>query len=163
MSEEGDIVFDNKKMLEKITKLEKLSEDLISSQKDYNTNNELLSKNKDFINYLYEHQNVKDTQFYMLYPNMNLLNDTKIGIFHEIQRKNSVQFIQNIISNCIKNKTILDSKINEIKQKIIDEIKDPVELDILDKDISKVILPLASKKFPNFFKNSDEDEMELED
>ena len=55
-------------------------------------------------------------------------------------------------------------KSNEIKKKLIDLIEDPSEMDILDKEIYDIILPLASKKFPNYFKViSEEDEMDYDD
>ena len=162
MSDETEPILDNKKLLEKITNLEQLSQELFSLQNEYKINNDILLKNKEFINYLYEHQNVKDLNFYMLYPNMNIVNNHKNGIFHEIKRKDSIQYIQNIISNSIKSKANFDSKSNEIKKKIVDLIEDPVEVDILDKEIYDIILPLISKKFPNYFKNNNEDEDEGE-
>ena len=94
---------------------------------------------------------------------MDIISNNKNGVFHEIQRKDSIQYIQNIISNCIKNKANIDSKLNEIKKKIIDIIEDPVEMDILDKDIFDLILPFASKKFPKYFKNNNDDEFDIED
>ena len=70
MTEIAEPILDEKKLLEKITKLEELSQEIISIQNEQKINMEILQKNKDFINYLFEHQNVKDLQFYMLYPNM---------------------------------------------------------------------------------------------
>ena len=163
MTEETEPILDNKKLLDKITNIEQLSQDLLSIQKDYKNNNDILLQNKEFINYLYEHQNVKDLKFYMIYPNMDIISNNKNGVFHEIQRKDSIQYIQNIISNCIKNKANIDSKLNEIKKKIIDIIEDPVEMDILDKDIFDLILPFASKKFPKYFKSNNDDEFDIED
>ena len=163
MSVETEPILDNQKILEKITKIEQLSQDLLSLKNEYENNNNLILKNKEFINYLYEHQNVKDLKFYMLYPNMNIINDNKNGVFHELQRKDSIQLIQNMISNSMKNKGNIDSKINEIKKKLIDIIEDPVEMNILDKDIFEIIFPLACKKFPNYFKSQNEDDIELDD
>ena len=160
MTEETEPIFDNKKLLEKITKIEEITQEILSIQKESQCNNDTLLQNKEFINYLYEHQNVKDLNFYMLYPNMNIVNNHKKGIFHEIKRKDSIQYIQNIISNSIKSKANFDSKSNEIKKKRVDLIEDPVEVDILDKEIYDIILPLACKKFPNFFKNKNEDEID---
>ena len=154
MTEETDPILDNKKLLEKITNIEQLSQEIIFIQKEQINNIEILQKNKDFINYLFEHQNVKDIQFYMLYPNM-MISQGKNGVFHEIKRKDCVPFIQNIIANCTKNKGDLEKKLNDIKNKIINLIEDPVELDILDNDIYKLILPLAFKKFPKFFHGKD--------
>ena len=151
MTEETEPILDNKKLLEKITNIEQLSIDILSIQKEQKINNEILYKNKDFINHLFEHQNVKDLQFYMLYPNMMILDNKENGVFHEIKRKDSVQYIQNIISNCTKNKLELEKKLNDYKNKLINFIEDPVELDILDNDIYKLILPLSYKKFPEFF------------
>ena len=151
MEGETEPILDNKKLLEKITNIEQLSQDIISNQKEQKNNNEILQKNKDFINYLFEHQNVKDLEFYMLYPNMMIISDNKNGVFHEIKRKECVPYIQKIISNCTKNKADLEKKLNDIKSKLINLIEDPVELDILDKDIYKLILPLAFQKFPKFF------------
>ena len=164
MTEENEPILDNKKLLDKITKFEQLSQELLSSQNEYKTNNDIISENKEFINYLYNHQNIKDLKFYMLFPNNNILNNNKNGVFHEMQRKDSIQYIQNIISNSMKNKPELDKKSNEIKKKLIDLIEDPSEMDILDKEIYDIILPLASKKFPNYFKViSEEDEMDYDD
>ena len=163
MSEETEPILDNQKLLEKITKIEQLSQDLLSLKKEYENNNNLILKNKEFINYLYEHQNVKDLKFYMLYPNMNIINDNKNRVFHELQRKDSIQHIQNMMSNSMKNKGNIDSKINEIKKKLIDIIEDPVEMNVLDEDIFEIIFPLACKKFPNYFKNQNEDDMEFDD
>ena len=161
MTEETEPILDNKKLLEKITKIEQLSQDLISSQNEYKTNNELLLENKEFINYLYNHQNIKDLKFYMLYPNSNILDNNKNGVFHEIQRKDSIQYIQNIISQSMKNKPEIDKKSNEIKKKLIDLIEDPSEMYILDKEIFDSMMPLACKKFPNYFKTIiEEDEMD---
>ena len=151
MTEEHEPILDNKKLLEKITNLEQLSQEIISIQKEQKINNEIFQKNKDFINCLFQNQNVKDLEFYMLYPNMMMLSDNKNGVFHEIKRKECVPYIQNIISKCSKNKIELDKKLNDAKTKLINLIEDPVELDILDNDISKLILPLAYKKFPKFF------------
>ena len=151
MTEEKEPILDNKKLLEKITNLEQLSQEIISIQKEQKINNEIFQKNKDFINCLFQNQNVKDLEFYMLYPNMMMLSDNKNGVFHEIKRKECVPYIQNIISKGSKNKIELDKKLNDAKTKLINLIEDPVELDILDNDISKLILPLAYKKFPKFF------------
>ena len=151
MTEETEPILDNKKLLEKITNLEQLSQEIISIQKEQKINNEIFQKNKDFINYLFQNQNVKDLEFYMLYPNMMMISDDKNGVFHEIKRKDCVPYIQNIISKSSKNKIELENKLNNIKTKLINLIEDPVELDILDNDISKLILPLAYKKFPKFF------------
>ena len=160
MTEENEPILDNKKILEKISKLEQFSQDLISLLEENKSNNEIIAKNKEFINYLYEHQNVKDLQFYMLYPNMNIIKDNKKGVFHELKRKDSIQYIQNIISIRIKEKDSIDKKINGIKKQLIDAIEDPSEMEILDKEIYDNILPLASKKFPNFFKYNNEDEID---
>ena len=160
MTEENEPILDNKKILEKISKLEQLSQDLIYILNDNKNNNEIIAKNKEFINYLYEHQNIKDMQFFMLYPNMNIVEDNKNGVFHELQRKDSIQYIQSIISKCIKEKENIEKKANEIKKNLIDAIEDPIEMDILDKEIYDIILPLASKKFPRFLKKNDEDEID---
>ena len=77
--------------------------------------------------------------------------DEKNGVFHEIKRKDCVPYIQNIIANCIKIKAELEKKLNDMKNKLINLIEDPSELDILDNDIYKLILSLAFKKFPKFF------------
>ena len=151
MTEETEPILDNKKLLEKITNLEQLSQEIISIQKEQKINNEIFQKNKDFINYLFQNQNVKDLEFYMLYPNMMMISDDKNGVFHEIKRKDCVPYIQNIISKSSKNKIELEKKLNDTKTKLINLIEDPVELDILDNDISQLILPLAYKKFPKFF------------
>ena len=155
MSDETEPILDNKKLLEKITNIEQLSQDIYSIQKEQKNNNELFQKNKDFINHLFEHQNVKDLQFYMLYPNMMIMSLEKNGVFHEIKRKDCVPYIQNIIANCTKNKGELEKKLNDIKNNLINLIEDPVELDILDNDIYKLVLPLAFKKFPKFFKGKE--------
>ena len=154
MTEETEPILDNKKLLEKITNIEQLSQEILSIQKEQTNNNEILQKNKDFINYLFEHQNVKDLEFYMLYPNMMIISQEKNGVFHEIKRKDCVPYIQNIIANC-KNKGELEKKLNNVKNKLINLIEDPVELDILDNDIYKIVLPLAFKKFPKFFKGKE--------
>ena len=75
MTEEKEPILDNKKLLEKITNLEQLSQEIISIQKEQKNNNEIFQKNKDFINCLFQNQNVKDLEFYMLYPNMMMLSD----------------------------------------------------------------------------------------
>ena len=155
MTEITEPILDEKKLLEKITKLEELSQEIISIQNEQKHNMEILQKNKDFINYLFEHQNVKDLEFYMLYPNMMIISQEKNGVFHEIKRKDCVPYIQNIIANCTKNKGDLEKKLNDIKNKLINLIEDPVELDILDNDIYKIVLPLAFKKFPKFFKGKE--------
>ena len=162
MSEGAEPILNNQKLLEKISKIEQLSDDLFSLKNEYANINDIISKNKEFINYLYEHQNIKDLKFYMLYPNMNIINENKNGVFHELQRKDSIQYIQNMISNSMKNKGNIDSKINEVKKKLIDTIEDPVEMNILDKDIYEMIFPLACKKFPSYFKLN-EDDIELDD
>ena len=151
MTEETEPILDNKKLLEKITNLEQLTQEIISIQKEQKINNEIFQKNKDFINCLFQNQNVKDLEFYMLYPNVMMISDGKNGVFHEIKRKDCVPYIQNIISKSTKNKIELDKRLNDTKTKLINLIEDPVELDILDNDISKLILPLAYKKFPKFF------------
>ena len=151
MTEIAEPILDEKKLLEKITKLEELSQEIISIQNEQKHNMEILQKNKDFINYLFEHQNIKELQFYMLYPNMMINKDEKNGVFHEIKRKDCVPYIQNIIANCTKNKVELEKKLNDTKDELINLIEDPSELDILDNDIYKLILSLAFKKFPKFF------------
>ena len=151
MTEITEPILDEKKLLEKITKLEELSQEIISIQNEQKNNMEILQKNKDFINYLFEHQNIKELQFYMLYPNMMINMDEKNGVFHEIKRKDCVPYIQNIIANCTKIKAELEKKLNDMKNKLINLIEDPSELDILDNDIYKLILSLAFKKFPKFF------------
>ena len=151
MNDETEPILDNKKLLEKITNMEQLSQDIYTIQKEQKNNNEIFQKNKDFINHLFEHQEVKDLQFYMLYPNMMILSQNINGVFHEMKRKECVTHIQNIISNCSKNKVDLEKKLNDTKNKLINLIEDPTDLDILDFDIQKMILPLAYKKFPKIF------------
>ena len=68
MREETEPILDDKKLLEKITNMEQLSQEILSIQREQKNNIEIFQKNKDFINYLFEHQNVKDLDFYMLYP-----------------------------------------------------------------------------------------------
>ena len=143
-----------------ITKIEEITQEILSIQKEYQSNNDTLLQNKEFINYLYEHQNVKDLSFYMLYPNMNIISDDKDGVFHEIERKDSIPYIQNIISNCTKNKKNIEIKLNDVKKKLIDIIEDPSEMEILDKEIFDIMQPLASKKFPNYFKSEEEEDDE---
>ena len=104
MTEENEPILDNKKLLDKITNIEQLSQEIFSIQKEQNNNIEILQKNKDFVNYLFEHQNVKDLQFYMLYPNMMIMSQKINGVFHEVKRKECVTYIQNIIANCSKKK-----------------------------------------------------------
>ena len=86
---------------------------------------------------------------------MMIISQEKNGVFHEIKRKDCVPYIQNIIANCTKNKGELEKKLNDVKNKLINLIEDPVELDILDNDIYKIVLPLAFKKFPKFFKGKE--------
>ena len=160
MTEEAEPIFDNKKLLEKITKIEEITQEILSIQKEYQSNNDTLLQNKEFINYLYEHQNVKDLNFYMLYPNLSIISDDKNGVFHEIERKDSIPYIQNIISNCTKNKKNIEVKLNDTKKKLINIIEDPSEMEILDKEIFDIMLPLASKKFPNYFKSEEEEDDE---
>ena len=165
MTEETEPILDEKKLLEKITKIEELSQEIISIQNQQKNNIEILQKNKDFINYLFEHQNVKDLQFYMLYPNTTINTDEKNGVFHEIKRKDCIPYIQNIITNFNKNKIELEKKLNDIKNQLISLIEDPSELDILDNDIYKLLLLSAYKKFPKYFKGKENFEVieELED
>ena len=151
MSDETEPILDNKKLLEKITNIEQLSQDIYSIQKEQKNNNELFQKNKDFINHLFEHQNVKDLQFYMLYPNMMIMSQKINGVFHEVKRKECVTYIQNIIANCSKKKVDLENKLIDTKNKLINLIEDPTDLDILDNDIQKLILPLIYRKFPKIF------------
>ena len=151
MVEESEPILDNKKLLDKITSIEQLSQEIISIQKEQKNNNDILQKNIDFINYLFENQNVKDLEFYTLYPNMMIISEEKNGVFHEIKRKEAVPNIQKIIANCTKIKGELDKKLDEIKKKLLNVIEDPIELDMIDSDISSLILPLAVKKFPKFF------------
>ena len=160
MTEEAEPIFDNKKLIEKITKIEEITQELLSIQKEYQRNNDALLQNKEFINYLYEHQNVKDLSFYMFYPNMSIISNDKNGVFHEIERKDSIPYIQSIISNCTKNKKSIELKLNDTKKKLINIIEDPSEMEILDKEIFDIMLPLASKKFPNYFKSEEEEDDE---
>ena len=53
MTEIAEPILDEKKLLEKITKLEELSQEIISIQNEQKKNMEVLQKNKDFINYLF--------------------------------------------------------------------------------------------------------------
>ena len=119
MTEITEPILDEKKLLDKITKLEELSQEINSIQNEQKHNMEILQKNKDFINYLFEHQNIKELQFYMLYPNMMINMDEKNGVFHEIKRKDCVPYIQNIIANCTKIKAELEKKLNDMKNKFI--------------------------------------------
>ena len=165
MVEEQEPILDNKKLLEKTTNIEQLSQDIVSIQKEQKNNNDILQKNKDFINYLFENQNIKDLEFYTLYPNMMIVSEQRNGVFHEIKRKDCVPYVQKIIANCLKNKGELDKKLDEIKKKLINIIDDPAELDMIDRDMYSIILPLAVKKFPKFFGDSDKLDIieELED
>ena len=151
MNDETEPILDNKKLLEKITNMEQLSQDIYTIQKEQKNNNEIFQKNKDFINHLFEHQEVKDLQFYMLYPNMMIISQNINGVFHEMKRNECVTYIQNIILNCSKNKVDLEKKLNDTKNKLINLIEAPTDLDILDYDIKKMILTLAYEKFPKIF------------
>ena len=163
MEEEKDFNIDNKKFLEKISKLESVSQEISNLLNDMKNNDELVSNNKEIIKYLYENQYIKDTDFYLLFPNMNIINKEKNGVFHKLQRKNCIQYIQDLISGGIKNKEIINSKLNEAKKKLIDNIEDPSQMDILNKEIFDLMLPLATKKFPNNFKTIIEEENEDDD
>ena len=163
MSAEEEPIIDSNKMLEKITQIENISLNLISEEKKLKKNNDLLSTNKELINYLYEHQNVKDLNFFMLYPNMNITSIEKKGIFHEIQRKECVQYIQNVINECSKNKKSIELTIDDTKKNLVNLIEDPSQVELLDKEVYEIVFPLIAKKFPTVFKgNENEDEMEID-
>ena len=161
MNAEEEPILDSNKMLEKISKIENASQNLLSAEEKLKKNNDLLLTNKEFINYLYEHQNVKDLNFFMLYPNMNITSIEKKGIFHETQRKDCVQYIQKVINECSKNKKTFESNINDIKKNLLNLIEDPSEVELLEKEVYELMFPLIAKKFPTVFKVS-EDEIEID-
>ena len=136
------------KLMKSISMIEENTIKINKIKNKINENNEKIYNNKKLINYLMEHTEFKDNELNILIPG---------NIFEKIERKIAVQFIQSRIDISQKENIKYNEELNYIKDKFIELIENVNELNFVEPDIFSEIFPLIKKKFPNQFKQKNDD------
>ncbi len=136
------------KLMKSISMIEENTIKINKIKNKINENNEKIYNNKKLINYLMEHTEFKDNELNILIPG---------NIFEKIERKIAVQLIQSQIDIIQKENIKYNEELNYIKDKFIELIENVNELNFVEPDIFSEIFPLIKKKFPNQFKQKNDD------
>ena len=142
------------KLMKIISKIEENTIKINKIKNKINENNEKIYNNKKLINYLMEHTEFKDNELNILIPG---------NIFEKIERKIAVQLIQSQIDIIQKENIKYNEELNYIKDKFIELIENVNELNLVEPDIFSEIFPLIKKKFPNQFKQKNDDSSDEDD
>jgi len=129
-------------ILKKINLFEEISLEYRLLKEKINKEETIIDSYKSSIKFLLENQNFKDDIF-KLYMNSN--------IFLNIERKKAVPFIQKIISKKSENLNNIKSELNNIKKKLLSNIKIINDIQYLENDIYDDFQELIKKKFPKEF------------
>jgi len=142
------------KLMKSISMIEENTIKINKIKNKINENDEAISNNKKLIKYLMEHTEFKDNELNILIPG---------NIFEKIERKNAVQLIQSQIDIIQKENIQNKEELNYIKDKFIESIENVNELNFVEPNIFSEIFPLIKKKFPNEFKQKNDDSSDDDD
>ena len=117
---------DTKSLLNKITKIETLSFSIKSAKQQINEKNTIVSQYKSLLQYLFENQSFKDNNFVTLIPG---------SIFLQLERKESVTYVQNTISALLSEINTLKKQMFSLKESLLKLIDHVSESNYLDDDV----------------------------
>lgn len=129
---------DTKSLLNKITKIETLSFSIKSAKQQINEKNTIVSQHKSFLQYLFENQSFKDNNFITLIPG---------SIFLQLERKESVTYVQNTISALLSEINTLKKQLLSLKESLLKLIDHVSESNYLDDDVYIEMEVDLQKKF----------------
>ena len=129
---------DTKSLLNKITKIETLSFSIKSAKQQINEKNTIVSQYKSFLQYLFENQSFKDNNFITLIPG---------SIFLQLERKESVTYVQNTISALLSEINTLKKQLLSLKESLLKLIDHVSESNYLDDDVYIEMEVDLQKKF----------------
>ena len=129
-------------ILKKINLFEDISLEYRNLKEKINKEEAIIDSYKSSIKFLIENQNFKDNIFKVFMPS---------NLFLNIERKKAVPFIQKIILNKIEKLNNNKSELNNLKKKLLSNIKIINDIQYLENDIYDDFLELIKKKFPKEF------------
>jgi chaperonin cofactor prefoldin len=129
---------DTKSLLNKITKIETLSFSIKSAKQQINEKNTIVSQYKSLLQYLFENQSFKDNNFITLIPG---------SIFIQLERKESVTYVQNTISALLSEVNTLKKQLFSLKESLLKLIDHVSESNYLDDDVYIEMEVDLQKKF----------------
>jgi chaperonin cofactor prefoldin len=129
---------DTKSLLNKITKIETLSFSIKSAKQQINEKNTIVSQYKSLLQYLFENQSFKDNNFITLIPG---------SIFLQLERKESVTYVQNTISALLSEVNTLKKQLFSLKESLLKLIDHVSESNYLDDDVYIEMEVDLQKKF----------------
>jgi chaperonin cofactor prefoldin len=129
---------DTKSLLNKITKIETLSFSIKSAKQQINEKNTIVSQYKSLLQYLFENQSFKDNNFITLIPG---------SIFLQLERKESVTYVQNTISALLSEINTLKKQLLSLKESLLKLIDHVSESNYLDDDVYIEMEVDLQKKF----------------
>jgi len=129
-------------ILKKLNLFEEISLEYRNLKEKINKEETIIDSYKSSIKFLLENQNFKDDIFKLYMPS---------NLFLNIERKKAVPFIQKIILNKSKNLNNIKSELNNLKKKLLSNIKIINDIQYLESDIYDDFQELIKKKFPKEF------------
>ena len=129
---------DTQSLLNKITKIETLSFSIKSAKQQINEKNTIVSQYKSLLQYLFENQSFKDNNFITLIPG---------SIFLQLERKESVTYVQNTISALLSEINTLKKQMFSLKESLLKLIDHVSESNYLDDDVYIEMEGELQKKF----------------
>ena len=129
-------------ILKKINLFEDISLEYRNLKEKINKEEAIIDSYKSSIKFLIENQNFKDNIFKVFMPS---------NLFLNIERKKAVPFIQKIILNKIEKLNNNKSELNNLKKKLLSNIKIINDIQYLENDIYNDFQELIKKKFPKEF------------
>ena len=129
---------DTQSLLNKITKIETLSFSIKSAKQQINEKNTIVSQYKSLLQYLFENQSFKDNNFITLIPG---------SIFLQLERKESVTYVQNTISALLSEINTLKKQMFSLKESLLKLIDHVSESNYLDDDVYIEMEVDLQKKF----------------
>lgn len=131
-------------ILNHIMKIETLSNDLRSLIDKSNKTEKIISDYKSMIQFLLENQNIKQTEFHTLIHG---------NVFTLMDRKGSVQYVQNEIAKLSLKSKNIKIDIDNKKKEIVNNIATINEVNYLDRDIYEYVIEEIEHKFKTKNKN----------
>ena len=129
-------------ILKKLNLFEDISLEYRNLKEKINKEEAIIDSYKSSIKFLIENQNFKDNIFKVFMPS---------NLFLNIERKKAVPFIQKIILNKIEKLNNNKSELNNLKKKLLSNIKIINDIQYLENDIYDDFQELIKKKFPKEF------------
>ena len=142
------------KLMKIITKIEENTIKINKIKDKINENEKKISNNKELIKYLMEHTEFRDNELTILIPG---------NIFEKIERKIAVPFIQSRINFIQKENIKYKEELDYIKETFIESIEDVNEFNYFEPNIFSELFPLIKKKFPNEFKQKNDNSSDEDD